>query len=409
MSLDEGIRLAKQGQYAAALALLDDQWKANGSQFSAWDKFYYGKCLRKTGREAEAVKINKAVYLESPDFTANNTQYAWNLYDLHVKPFVDNEANELERFLRVVEFITQITAQDRYSPYERAVFAVLKRLKDKNNPALTLQWLNKLDPALLTQETFSFDDQAGKSRELASRLEDWHRYRVKSYRAAKDWESCIRAADEALRTIRQFHYDNHLWIRIDRAIATAELGELQDAISQLEAVALESHHWTADRQLFTYYVRMGSVTQALDKAACVMLARSGEPEHKTKLIQELAALLADNGLTEEAELHRRLLVALQKKGAPLEPVDRRQLERLWESWQLASLPQGTGAIAKLIGEGKSGFIQDDAGGQLFFQAREFKGPRNRLAIGQPVRFHIKDSYDRKKQQKSKEAIRISIR
>jgi tetratricopeptide (TPR) repeat protein len=402
-SIYEGVQLAKQNQYAEAICILDKQWQANNEQFSPWDRFYYSKCLRKENRKQEAVKLNRDVYKQLPEHAANNSLYAWNLFDLYVRQSVERKV-ELEKLLKVADFI-DIVRQDNFSPYERTVFEVLKRLKEKNNPDLILYWLDKLDPDLLAIESISIVDKLGNPRELASNLELWHRYRVKAYRGTKDWQTCIDAADAALLSVPNFHYDNHIWIRIDRAISISALGEVKRAIAELESAARESSHWLAYRHLFTLYKRDGNADKAIEKAANALLSRSGELEHKIKLLEELADLLGEIGNNQEAECHRRFALSLQGK-AQGSTGDRRVVEQFWTDRMLAALPQGTGVITKLLLEGKSGFIQLGDQSSIFFRALEFRGPRNKLVLQQRVSFSISESYDRKKQQLSQQAIRI---
>src|SRR5690606_25694154 len=111
------------------------------------------------------------------DFDANKNLYSWNLYKHKIK-----EAEDEEKLFSTANFIINNTRQERYSAYERTVLEVLKHLKNKPNTNYNqmLYWTEKLDPRLLSQDTFSFTDDNGRKRELASSLESWYQYRIKA-------------------------------------------------------------------------------------------------------------------------------------------------------------------------------------------------------------------------------------
>ncbi|GIM48007.1 hypothetical protein DNHGIG_35560 [Collibacillus ludicampi] len=144
MSVQDGVRLAKQLLYEEALKILEPLYQHDSQQFNKWDLYYYSKCLRKTGRLSESAKINKFLYRRFPQFEPNTNQYAWNLFDLYVKPSQEIKIDE-ELMMKVASFITENTRQDMYSPYERTVFTVLKYIKSKANPSYhqMMYWLDK--------------------------------------------------------------------------------------------------------------------------------------------------------------------------------------------------------------------------------------------------------------------------
>lgn len=426
MSIQAGVQLAKRERYHEALALLEEQYQMDAASFNSWDLYYLSKCLRKIGRLSESSKIGRDVYRQSPELGANTNQYAHNLFDLYVKQDAEQKIDEA-RLFKIADFITLITKQERFSPYERTVFEVLKYLKKKDNPSPILMktWLDKLDPSLLKDEAYTFTDGEGKLRELASPLEDWHRLRVTVLSRMEEWNSCIEAADEALRSIPKFHYNNNIWIGIDQALAFVKLGQIEQAIKLLEKLVVESNHWKPQYELYKLQLVTGDLIAARLSWASALLSRSGELKHKIKLIVDVGDLLEKLGEEKEALMHYCLYRDLRvENGWPVNdkvhehirilearcgavPTDyRRVLERFWSDQKLSVLPKGTGTISQILDNGKAGFLLDESHGRIFFRVQDFRGPRNQVKAGLQVQFYISDSYDTKKQRMSKQAIEI---
>lgn len=428
MTLQEAVRLAKLQQYGDALRIFDSLYDADEQQFGVWELFYYSKCLRKAQHFSRAVKLNRLVYISMPENEPNRNAYAWNLYDLYVKQVDDRRVDEPKMF-KIAAFVIEMTTQDKYSPYERTVFAVLKHLKSKGSPPwhLFMQWLGKLDPSLLNKDPIGITDTSGVVRELASPFEEWHYNRVIGLFGLEQWEACIAAVDEALQAIASFHYNHHIWIRIKKAVSVSMLGDAEEATRQLEQIGIESNHWLAYHELFKLYSQLGDKEKALRSAAVALLSRSGESKHKMKLLLELGAMLEELNLKREALQHYSLvrdlrahngwplierlvsrITSLENETGLTKAGNPRELERYWNSLRLSKLEKSSGIVQKLIGEGKSGFIAGDESGAVFFRASDVIGKARSLLVGQRVSFYVTDSYDRKKQRITKQAIEIRL-
>ena len=65
-----------------------------------------------------------------------------------------------------------------------------------------------------------------------------------------------------------------------------------------------------------------------------------------------------------------------------------------------------GTIKNILKDGKAGFITGSDGQDYYFRVHSVKGPKNKIARGLKVSFLIEDSYDKKKNIKSKAATHI---
>ena len=65
-----------------------------------------------------------------------------------------------------------------------------------------------------------------------------------------------------------------------------------------------------------------------------------------------------------------------------------------------------GTLKTILKNGKAGFISGSDRKDYYFKLSSFKGPKNRLTEGLKVSFIIEDSYDKKKQMRSKAATHV---
>lgn len=421
MNLKQAIELAKSRRYQEALPHFEKAYQSELDSFNEWDWYYYGQTLAKLDQLDAAIKINKFLFKKNPNFSANTNLYGRNLY----KHVIKNAKNE-EQFFSTAEFIIQNTKQERYSPYERTVLAVLKHLKDKPNTnySQVLYWTEKLDPKLLSHEAFSFTDNNGKMRALASPLETWYQHRIKALFETKQYDESVSLIQKALIEIKDFHYNNDIWFRIKEAVSIARLGKIDEAIKRLHVISREKEHWTVYQELSNLYKEKEEFEKAIEMGAFALLERSGEFKHKIKLLLHMGDALEKTGQLKEALLHYCFVVKIRSENNW--PVNQRIEDRIamlkqdegmpnnikhelinfWKQVKLESLPKGTGIVKSLLPKGNAGFITSNTGEDLFFQVRNVK--QRNINVNSNVSFYIINSYDQKKQRESKEAIEIKI-
>ena len=93
-----------------------------------------------------------------------------------------------------------------------------------------------------------------------------------------------------------------------------------------------------------------------------------------------------------------------------DPTDIRELrvklKGFWENEKYSALPKMEGTVKAILKNGKAGFISGSDEKDYYFNISSFKGAINRLARGLRVSFVIEDSYDKKKQMRSKAATHV---
>lgn len=138
--------------------------------------------------------------------------------------------------------IVTIAKHNQFSSVEKTVIKVVKFLSSKQNQNYhyIINWLNYLQPNLLSKETFSYINKEGKKIEFASNYETWYQQRIKALFHLERFEECIEVCNIALQTIDNFHYNNDARIAIRKYVSLGKLGKIEEAIKVLEEVILKN-------------------------------------------------------------------------------------------------------------------------------------------------------------------------
>lgn len=420
--------LRKSESYTEASSLYRDLWLNHRDACNEWEGWGYATCLRKLGDSIKALEICREVYQAHPKFEKGNNLYAWCIYDTEIKKS-DEDINNKKSFLKAASAILELTTQSQYSPYAKTVFRVIDYIT-KNNTSYpaddVLQWINKLDPQSLSQEPFSFKDKEQKIREIPSDHEKYYSIKTKALYKDGVYQECIDLCNVALKGINKFHYSNDIWIKRRAALAKSKLGDKEKALSELENILKSRKEWFIQYELAQIYYEIGEKAKALNY--CVEAALNyGKDENKWELFLFMAQILKNMDEIDTAKKHLAFTVKIREEKGwkisdalnkmiaeyDIEGVGRikrkelfRQLKSFWESKKYSDLPFMNGIVKTILPNGKAGFITGDDQIDYYFQIREFKDNIRTLNSGLKVKYNIKDSFDKKKNKKTKIAINV---
>ena len=428
--LDDATVLRKQDRFEEAIVLFEPIWVEHRGSMTEWDCWSFALCLRKTGQVQEALDLCSFVHETNPKIKINNDEYARCIYELEIKGLRPTEVTQQEgKFLSAVQKIVQLTKQDRYSPFERAVMACLRYLNSKQNIpyAQVIEWTDRLDPSQLQSVSLIYEGQDGKQYELPSYKENWYSYRTKALDKLKRYEECLALSQEALETLSEFHYDNDAWFHWRIGKSMYSLGRISEAIEILESDKKLQKEWYAQHLLSKAYFDIKNIEKSFQYAAEAAL-NHGERKNKYRLFLHMAELYETRQDVELAHRHIELALVAHAE----QPTDRlpgklnqamrkydiseipqsstrdlfNSLRPVWQAIKLADLPSATGTIVKVLPHGKAGFIKAEDGASHYFSTKSFQGKAKEIKQGLPVKFHIKPSYDPRKEQESTEAVHI---
>lgn len=404
----------KNKDYAHALPIYEALWQQS-DHTDKWLGWKYASCLRHTHQHERALEICRTVYKLDPEFSNNNNLYGWLVYDTAIKqPEQDFDEG---KFIKAGEAIMRLTQQENYSPYEFAVFAVVKhyeKYKDQNKkvPYRTiLDWLDKLDPQALSDEGNSARD----GEEYASRKEQWYGKRTKALLELGLFEECAAFCTEGLAQLKKLHNGNDVWLRNRRAECLVNLKRPEEALPDLEYVmerkpdAWVRHHYARALQ------QLGRLDEAIATACAIAIPPKGLG-FRWEVYLDLGNMLNEKGENEQAAKHillayairqeegwekvpPALQAAIQRNQLSLEKTPsvkalHRELTPFWKSMKIRPKTSHKGVISALHSNGKSGNVRADDGKTYFFGIREYKGDAP-LAQDMPVGFNLKEVENKK--------------
>ena len=335
------------------------------------------------------------------------------------------------KLLKQVDYILTHSSDGTFSAKGKAALFVVDAAEEgklalENASELIIRYLDAVNPSTLGREEFEYKDQQGNRRVKAPDREIWYAARAKALLKLQRYGECMACCDEALRELRGFHYSNDSWLRYRKAKCLLALGKPDDAKRCIsEAQARGAHHWCLSQVLFEIERNGGEHQAALALGAECALA---DPSHEMRVsfYEDFADYLEQSGLTHEAALHRRLVILIRQENNwglkqkhlgwtnldDVSAMDKAEilktLKPLWKEWRSAAKSYLTGVVIRVLPEGGSGFIQDEQGGQYYFNAKDYTHGKQKPIVDQRVRFTLVDKLDRKKNEVKMNAVDISI-
>ena len=427
---DEAARLRKAGDYEGALLLYDQLWTAGGGR-DKWDGWGYAYCLRKVGRVAEALDVCRAIYRLDAGFTFNNTLYAWCIYDTELRRLGEGATASVRAAVRAATAIVSLCRQEKRSPFVVAVLKVTRVLLAGPHacPAQALEWLERLDPALLDPAPFMAQGQGARSGPSPSYLETYHLRRASALFALDRHDACLEACREALAGIPEFHAGTDRWLRRLQAkvlVATGRLDQAKAHYDELVAAARGEAEWFLLAEAADVERQLGDLPRAwglLVEAA----RRPGDVEMRVQLFRVMADVLLDMGRVADAAAHARAALAIRRDrewqvddrlratmaraGVTADdPGSSREalasLRRVWQADVEARFPESEGHVRTVLPNGRAGFIRGADGVDRYFRLRSARGTLASFGPGTKVRFRVRASYDAKKKRPSEEAFDV---
>lgn len=428
-------RLLREGspslqQYEDAMPLCKELYEAFPETHELWDIHQYANCLKKLKKLDDAELICENVYFEFKDknlsqesnrpFLYIKNLLAWIINDKYVKtirqPNYQYTGIVLDKLILLDELLNQSESNaPSFSFCVLNVLNQLSRISESVDYGKSLFLLNKINPSLLSSEPRHCTDSAGKARELSSKKEDFYKLKSDFLIKDKQYEECIICCNEAIETLESFHYSNEVWFSRKISKSLGELGKIDDAISKLEKLTIISDKWFLLYEIGKYYLQLNNLDEALTymlRAVCTK-----DPERmKVSLIESIGDLLTeigDKSFAQDNYNYARQIrqnndwavaYSLQGKITEEKEVASKDIKKKWiqKLYQISGSKRGK--VIKLF-NGKGGFIQADQ--SYYFQFKNFFGKSDLLKIDDCVEFIVVNSYDKKRQIETKEAVAIT--
>ncbi len=420
--------LRSQKRYFESLEVYEELWDKFNDCCGCWDGWGYAYCLRKDGRIADALNVCRNIYRMDKTFKPGKELYAWCIYDLEIKK--ENEQIQLKekRFFRAASVVLRLVQQTKYSPYVKTVFRVVNYLYSKNNVDYTtvVSWLNKVSLKNLSAEIQLINNSDGEQVELVSEKDNYYSQFTKALYKLKKYEECLLHCEEALSVVPKFKYGNDIWINWRLALCKNQLGYKDEGVKLLEDVLQRKKEWFVQYELSVQHKELQNFDKALEFGIEAALNK-GRIENKWKLIWHIGKLFLRNNEKKIALKHFILAdMLVQEQGwsqnsellndiAGLDcGVDQnkakliKELQAFWQNKKYDGNELKSGVVAKMLPHGKAGFIKTNKDKSYYFHVRNLQGRKKSIKIGLPVSFYLADSYDKKRQKKTFEAVNITF-
>lgn len=417
----------KSKEFSKAIKLYKELWDIRQERFDMWLGWEYAYCLKQTGNIEQAIKVCKETYLKYRDFNYNKLLLCWCIYEKYINNIDNIDKKNIEQYLERANFIINNTVQDENkTPYENTVFKVVEvyRKQIKIDYEGMLEWLNKLDYMKLSDTHFKLNIK-GREKEIMSKKERYLFLKTKCLEKLERYEECIAQ-------IKQVNVDSIRlgeWICVREYTCRCKVNkdnreEFTRSINELVHIAEKTGNWAIYNKLVECYVIDRDYNNALLYGSKALVTK--EPiSKKVNLIHIMGEVYEKINDFDNAKNHFRYEASIRKKAGwaitySLEKklreyniddyieMKEKSLREEWIKNIYSFCEVYKGSISKMQESRKSGFILSENGKSYYFNTRSIIQGKCVCNKGSKVIFCLKDSYDKKKNVRTKEAIEITI-
>lgn len=416
----------KEGQFQDIVELAKIPEELQG--FEKWDYYYYMLSAYKLKDYEQCLNIFRSFRKLFPDSDILNDKCGWALYHTRIKVF-DKDKDDSDKYKKQLLFIIEHSSDSKYSPAWIAVKALIRGYKNgilgnKNDYVLINKCLDKVSPENLSDTEFSMEIN-GKTMRQASDKEIWYLNKVKALKELGENVECPNLAVKALHSIKNFHNNNDMWIIYYASCSFYALKNYEEAKKLLQKVLNAGFEHFSIWELFYKINRdEGNTEEAIRYGALCSLSDNNH-KMRVKFYPDYGEFLYEQGLIQEAILHRQLSIRLREENNwsaksfqtdwPVsEAIEKmsikdllQQLKVFWREKRDAGQVRLQGNIKNLLASGRDGFIIGDNGQSYYFQLRDIEGRYGKLDNAR-VSFMVTERMDKKRNVLKEIAYRITV-
>lgn len=402
----------KNGDWAGAGRFFHELWKDTGRPAAGWR---YGFCLRKAGYAAAAQNVLERVLRTAPADAGARRELVWTLYYGKLAPALKegDEMGVLDAARRMLELGADGPA------LQLALFGAVRAAKLKGHWHVVRDMCERIAPDQLSAEGVRINQ-----RSIPSPRERWHVAYVKALLGLREWALAEAWAARAAETYPR-QTDFKRW----QARALAELGRLEEALDIDRSLAVQPRAaWYVLADVCEYEMRLGNMEAAWEAGIAALRLPADDKARVTLLLHLSEVALTRDQREAATNLLGWCLAMRQAEGWPRRAIHEDLMARLgsetcWDSpvksWKEACRPLWSTPSAAATEPSASGvrtgrvtgwsegrpfaFIRQD-GESYFVLVREL--PDDCRRNGAEVTFDLRDSFDRKKQKASQQAMNV---
>jgi tetratricopeptide (TPR) repeat protein len=411
----------KGNDFEKALSLYQSLWD---STHDKWDGWGAALCLNKLKKFEKALVISKAVFEIDREFEYIRGQYSWAAYMSKIKNYGnDEDYNQLKLYANGIVQLTKNNINDTFR--QLTILKLMDICEKKGFWDALIIWSQKINADDLSSNPFKTNIN-GKNISIPSNRQKFYLKTTKAYEKLEKWGKCYEESCKALK-----HFPDDIWYSRRKAISEGNTGNIEKAIESLIEISLVKGDWFIHRDIAVLYAKNNQFSKALDSIieSCLISYKQPDPGFRWEIYFNAAQYLKHLGEIECSKKHLSLAYSLKSSegwkigpalselanelGYALDEIDDikglfYELKSFWEEHKFSQLPNKEGEIKTILPNGKSGFISTKEGDSFYFRTPSFKGNRRLIEVSQKVKFYTKESFDRKKNKKSLEAVEIKV-
>jgi tetratricopeptide (TPR) repeat protein len=237
---------------------------------------------------------------KSENLQADNNHHETEIFEEDEIPdgsnnFHFNKTEIIERIEELFPLLLKFENEFAYSVFSNLFSSVLKAEKKKPSPNwnFVLEFCNLVTPEQLKTECRTIEvirKNEKKPMELASDKENWYAYKSKALMKLGKYQECYDVSNIALETFDVFHYSNDVWFARRIALSKKNLGNSEDAITELQKILRKKKEWFIQKELAELYKDSGNNENAF-KYAIEAINNFGDLEYKVDLLFLIGELL----------------------------------------------------------------------------------------------------------------------
>lgn len=242
------------------LTVYNRRFEEDPSSFNDFQAMDYVRELKNQGLTDEAIEVGRTFLQVGEGLSAFINHYGYALYNKFINIDEEQIKEKESLFFSIVDEISSLCQQERYSPLEATINKAMKYVMSQNpvDYQKVSDLLDKLDP--LTSSVEPFVNKAGK--EYESKREKWYRLKVRCTYELKDYAKCVETANIAYTQPIKWHYNNLNWIKYYRAYSLVQLQRYEEAENEFISLGNKIPNVDASEVLFDLYMNTGKEKEA---------------------------------------------------------------------------------------------------------------------------------------------------
>ncbi len=278
------------------LTVYNQRFEEDPSSFNDFQAMDYVKELKNQGLTDEAIEVGRTFLQVGEGLSAFINHYGYALYNKFINIDEEQIKEKESLFFSIVDEISSLCRQERYSPLEATINRAMKYVMNQNpvNYQKISDLLDKLDP--LTASIDPFVNKNGK--EYESKREKWYRLKVRCAYELKDYAKCVEIANIAYTQPIKWHYNNLNWIKYYRAYSLVQLQRYDEAENEFISLGNKIPNVDASEVLFDLYMNIGKEKEAYTNLIYKFFI-SGYSLDNLPLYQRILTMVEKNNQQEE--------------------------------------------------------------------------------------------------------------